>query len=516
VSRRRLVVTALVLLALLAPAVAVAQAPPLAATLTLVNPPPDVTYSPTTPIKITLALTNVSGAPIITTAGFSSTEFWRNLYFQLYGVGTITDATASQVHSFIPFGTCHYRNNVLLPGAGIQVTPVEVLPGNYGVQFVFDDARAHFDLTRPGRYTANARITFFVYDSGAIITDCNIEFGGQSLLSIGANVTPGRRQFSIVSNSLEFVIPPSDTTPPTTTVVQSPAPNAAGWNNQNVTLTFTATDNPNGSGVNRIEVSLAGAQAGAQTLPGTGGAVTVTAQGTTTVTYVAVDNLDNIEDPQSLTVKIDKTAPVVTPPAAISVAATEAGGARGSASPALAAFLAAGSATDNLDPAPVRLSAQVGGVDVTNSTLFPIGTTTVTFRFRDQAGNIGSATANVTVVAGPPAISVAIAGSGVRSGRVLFYDLRFTNTGTSVAKAVSLQQMTFATLSGRGNVSYNTQYSPPLPVALGDVAAGASITLRVYLTVPVAVRTFSMTESGQFKNSAGTTLSYSSTQTVTP
>jgi len=514
--RRILVLAALLVAGLLSPAVAFAQTPaPLAAALTFDNPPPDVTFGPATPIKINLILTNVSGAPIITVAGFSSREFWRNLYFQLEGVGTITDASASLVHAFTPFGTCHYRNSVLLPGAGIQVTPVEVVPGTFALQFSFADARTLFDLSRPGRYTVNARISFAAYTSGAIVSDCNIEFGSQSLLSIGDTATVGRQEFSIVSNSLEFIIP-ADTTPPTTTVLASPAPNAAGWNNQNVSLAFTATDNAGGSGVNRIVVGLAGAQTGSQTIPGASGTVAITAEGVTTVTYDAVDNANNAEGAHSLTVRIDKTAPVVTPPASVTVTATEAGGARGSASAALAAFLAAGSATDNLDPAPARLAPQVNGANADNTTLFPVGTTTVTFRLQDRAGNVGVATATVTVVPGNPAISVAIAASGVQQGRVFFYDLRFTNTGTGAGRSVTLQQVTTTTLSGQGKVTYNTEQSPTLPVALGDLAVGASKTLRIYLTVPVAVKKFSMTESGQLKNSAGGTLSFSGSQTVSP
>jgi HYR domain len=512
---RRLLIGVTLLLSLLPAALAFAQAAPLTATLSFVNPPPNQTYTPTTPIKLNLLLTNASGAPLITISGFSQTEFWRNMYFDLEGVGTFTDANASAVHSFVQFGTCHYRKSQVLPGSGIQVTPVEVLPANFAVQFSFDDARTHFDLSRSGVYTVNARITFVVYDSGAVINDCNIEFGSQSLVSIGDKATLGRQELGIVSNSLQFTVLAPGGTPPTTTVVASSPPNAAGWNSTNVGLTFTATD-VGGPGVDHITVTVAGPQPDTLTLPGSTGVVDITTEGISTVTYSAVDSANNAETPRSVTVRIDKTPPVVTPPASVSVTATESGGARGSASPTLAAFLAAGSATDNLDPAPVRLTAQVGGVNADNNFLFPIGTTTVTFRFQDQAGNIGTATANVTVTPGTPAVSVAIAGSGVRQARVFFYDLRFTNTGTATATSVTLQQVAFKTLSGHGNVTYNPGFSPALPVALGDLPSGASTTLRIYVTVPAAVQSFSMTESGQFKNSAGATMTFSRTQTVTP
>ena len=94
------------------------------------------------------------------------------------------------------------------------------------------------------------------------------------------------------------------------------------------------------------------------------------------------------------------TTPVVTPPASITIFATEAGGARGNASAALSAFLASGTATDSGDPIPSRLAPQAGGLNVDSATLFALGTTGVTFRFQNASGNIGAATANVTVSLG--------------------------------------------------------------------------------------------------------------------
>jgi hypothetical protein len=116
----------------------------------------------------------------------------------------------------------------------------------------------------------------------------------------------------------------------------------------------------------------------------------------------------------------DERPPVVTPPADVAVTATEAGGARGSASPALAALLAAGSATDNVDLSPARLATQAGGADVHNATLFALGTTTVTFRFKDTAGNIGTATARVTVISSnTPPIANAGPDQTVTAGRTV-------------------------------------------------------------------------------------------------
>jgi hypothetical protein len=517
VSRRSFLVSAvLVLGTLLLPAAASAQpTAPLEARLFFPNPPPNSTFDTTTPINISLQIRNISGADIITIDGFSATDFWRRVYFALEGFGIITKADAAAIHAFTPFGTCHYRDQVLVPS--LQVVPVEVLPTNFALQFTFDDARTQFDLTRPGRYTVTAKISLLTYEAGAIITNCDIEFSSKSLLSIGDAGSVGRQQFEIVSNSLEFVIS-GDLVAPTTTVAQSPAPNAAGWSKQDVTLAFTAADNAGGSGVKNITVTLAGAQAGTQTITGSNGPVGITTEGTTTVSFNAEDNAGNKETVKSLTVRLDKTSPVVTPPAAISVAATEAGGARGSASPALAAFLGAssGSAVDNLDPSPVRLAPQNGGVDADNSTLFPPGPTTVVFRFQDVAGNIGSASTSVTVTpTGTAAISGSVVGKGAINPSLHFYDLLFTNTGSGSASNIVLKQFSFKTLSGRGNVSYDTTRSPKLPIAMGDLAVGASTTVRVFLSVPPPVIQFSITESGEFKTPAGTTIQFSTQQPVT-
>jgi hypothetical protein len=109
---------------------------------------------------------------------------------------------------------------------------------------------------------------------------------------------------------------------------------------------------------------------------------------------------------------VDSRPPTVTPPPAKTVACSLAGGASAATSPALSAFLGSASATDVVDPALTALAAQVSGVDVTPTTVFPGGATRlVTFRFRDDAGNVGSAGANLTVADGAPALTVTVSPS---------------------------------------------------------------------------------------------------------
>jgi hypothetical protein len=110
-----------------------------------------------------------------------------------------------------------------------------------------------------------------------------------------------------------------DNIPPTTTVMLSPQPNAAGWNNQNVTVTLNATDNTGGSGVKQITYSAVGAQAFSSTIAnGVAESLVINTEGVTTITFSATDNAGNAETPHSVTVKLDKTPPTIsatrTPP----------------------------------------------------------------------------------------------------------------------------------------------------------------------------------------------------------
>jgi hypothetical protein len=119
--------------------------------------------------------------------------------------------------------------------------------------------------------------------------------------------------------------------------------------------------------------------------------------GTTILTLKVDDGRSGTAtDTVSVTVR-DTSSPVVTAPSAITVTATEIGGARGSASTTLASFLSGGAATDLADLSPTNLGPQVNGVAVSNSTLFAVGATTITFRFQDASLNMGTATSVVNV-----------------------------------------------------------------------------------------------------------------------
>jgi hypothetical protein len=113
------------------------------------------------------------------------------------------------------------------------------------------------------------------------------------------------------SNSAGTCVP--DVTPPVTTAQASPPPNGAGWNNTNVVVTLTSTDSEaGGTGVKEIHFTLTGAQSGSSIVSGSSTSVTISTEGTTIVTFLAIDNAGNQEVANTLTVRIDRTPPTVT------------------------------------------------------------------------------------------------------------------------------------------------------------------------------------------------------------
>lgn len=183
-----------------------------------------------------------------------------------------------------------------------------------------------------------------------------------------------------------------DTTPPTTTATLSPQPNAAGWNNSNVTVTLTSVDNPGGSGVEQITYSAAGAQTITSTVvPGATSSFTIGVEGTTTIAFFGTDNAGNIEAPHTLVLRLDKTPP------SIAGSATPAANANGWNNTNVTVSFQCADAFSGLaagsPPAPTTLSTEGAGQSVT-------GTCT------DVAGNSASATVSgINIDKTPPTVA---------------------------------------------------------------------------------------------------------------
>jgi len=178
---------------------------PVAAVIFFTNPPPNQMFGVGTPIGIAIQVKNVSGSTVNTIDGFLETEFWRQLFFTTAGGGIVTNTGQTQRHASVL--SCYSLDGRLEPFAAIPVLPLETWPAAYATHFNVDDARKFYDLSRPGRYSVNARFalaTFDATDPSAFITNCD-QFAGQTVLNVGT-ATGGRHTFTVVSNSLTFCI----------------------------------------------------------------------------------------------------------------------------------------------------------------------------------------------------------------------------------------------------------------------------------------------------------------------
>jgi FlaG/FlaF family flagellin (archaellin) len=98
---------------------------------------------------------------------------------------------------------------------------------------------------------------------------------------------------------------------PTTVANQNPDPNQVGWNNTDVNVNLTSTDNTSGVGVKEIIFSTNGAQPIPNTIvPGNLANIQIQADGITNLSFGARDNVGNTEAFKSVSVRIDKTAPI--------------------------------------------------------------------------------------------------------------------------------------------------------------------------------------------------------------
>jgi hypothetical protein len=116
---------------------------------------------------------------------------------------------------------------------------------------------------------------------------------------------------TIVQHLLDQHPADGDDVAPSTAAATLPGANAAGWHSEDVQLSLAATDA--GSGVLEIEHTTTGAQPGGPIVtPGASAVIMIGTEGLTTVRYFARDNEGNVEAPQELVVRLDKTAPEVS------------------------------------------------------------------------------------------------------------------------------------------------------------------------------------------------------------
>lgn len=210
-----------------------------------------------------------------------------------------------------------------------------------------------------------------------------------TLLSTGEVLVSGGVASGGMLSSAELFTSPA----PVSTAMLSASPNGNGWINTNVDVTLNAT--VSSGTVQSITYSLSGAQNEFGTVSGSQAIVHIVAEGMTTMTFHATSSSGGIEADQSLTVKIDKTAPLLNIPNEIVTTATSPSG-------AFVNFVAGGT-----DPISGVVSTQLA--PLFSGQLFPIGTTHETVTIMDAAGNVTVGGFDVTVLPGdttPPTVTL--------------------------------------------------------------------------------------------------------------
>ncbi len=158
----------------------------------------------------------------------------------------------------------------------------------------------------------------FYYDCASNATLDFGTFGGPYSEPSGINdqgVMAGNSQISQGSNYHAFLatIGASDDGPPATSFMFFTSANGAGWFKSDVTIQLVAEDEAGGSGLKEINYSASGAQPIPSTTAATSPVqLVISSEGETTITFTATDNGGNTSVPKSLTVKLDKTAPVIS------------------------------------------------------------------------------------------------------------------------------------------------------------------------------------------------------------
>lgn len=199
---------------------------------------------------------------------------------------------------------------VLLDGVHTIVATIQDLAGNASsasVAFSVDTAPPQITITQPanGVFTnaASLIVTGSVVDASPVtvtIEGTAVPVQNNTFTSAGITLGTGATQLIHVvatdaaGNSSTVTLTINiDRTPPTITGAINPPPNAAGWNNTAVTVTFTCADADSGIATCPAPVQLATEGANQQ------------------VTGTAVDKAGNVAQ-ATVTVNIDKTPPLIT------------------------------------------------------------------------------------------------------------------------------------------------------------------------------------------------------------
>jgi peptidoglycan/xylan/chitin deacetylase (PgdA/CDA1 family) len=429
------------------------------------------------PVSVTLAATDEAGGSgvgkiMYTTDGSDPTVAQGTMYLSAFSVATTTTV---KYRAFDNAGNAEAINSQLITiGAATPTVTLtapqtgDILNGTVTLSATvtaLNPNRVDFfvDATKVG--TATSSPYSINWDSTSV-PDGSHTVSAQAVVDGGGTTTSNVASVTVKNTQP----PPPDTTPPDTTISCNAAACGTGYFNAPVSITLAATDNPGGSGVDRIVYTTDGTTPTQTHGTVYAGAFSVSTS-PTTVKYRAFDNAGNAETTNSLLIGFD----TVAPSSSIQCNGTSCAGSfyNASVSTTLSANDVGGSGVD-------RIFYTTDGSDptATNGTVyagtFNLGaTTTVKYRALDNAGNAGPVnSALIQVDTAPPTTTINCAGSpcvgsgwyksGVSislaasdgSGGSGVASIRYTTNGTVPTKTTGTLYSNPFTLSATTTINY--------------------------------------------------------------
>lgn len=195
--------------------------------------------------------------------------------------------------------TSEGRNGYDWSNPNFKPVPKTMPYGTAGDCYNSWSSRGRGNVNLTGTDFAIADSTTFAVDGWAANGSINMDAGRQVVNMTGGGWCGGAGPTGPLTLKLLTPAIPLDQNPPVTTAT---AP--SGWQNQDVTVTLSATDDVTGVAATYFQVNGGAAQQGTS--------VTVSTDGIHSIAFWSVDNAGNTESPKSVTVQVDKTIPTVS------------------------------------------------------------------------------------------------------------------------------------------------------------------------------------------------------------
>ncbi len=225
---------------------------------------------------------------------------------------TATD-TGSGVTAAQPFQTDGpiTANGIVTKTAPAQSDRLGNTGASGSVTVRVDKAAPTISSTQTDNGDGTVTVTFTCNDSNSgggqasgiasCVADGTSPASSSKTVAAGTTVTGTATDLAGNTSTASVVTKRADSTAPTITHNVSPAPNAAGWNKADATVTFSCADETGGSGLKSCLVD--GGTTASKTIS--------TETNGTLVSGTATDNAGNVSK-DSVTVKLDKTVPTIS------------------------------------------------------------------------------------------------------------------------------------------------------------------------------------------------------------